>query len=415
MSKLLAELLGSPEPAFSLQLQELEKACGHPGADVRLTADVLQKAHQAVRSLGLDPADTTAKELYHALMLRVERDEKTLRKQLGISEKSSLQDLVPQTIKLFEQLKLPRGVWVLKNSVAKRLIHAHPPKHLMKQLGYRSLDSLLKREMPAAIIAAGLVCEDSTWRERFHMKYKQLKATDYEMRNVQLVLLNSKRWQQFFDKQPSLKRRLILPVPELGTLVILPMDATVLPGAGFALFLALAYHINKLRSLSAQVKLQQVKPQFGSKALAIWNGQNLPLALVANQPIHFDVLQRYVASVSPSLYPELLDPYMQLEDLEQISPETLLVSVDPSFSFWQGISASGSNSSDGPVSLHALDAAASFCNKLAFEKRSLGYMREALEQELLFRYVRTPRVLEDVLKRIETDTIPTTSMLGVFA
>jgi hypothetical protein len=37
-------------------------------------------------------------------------------------------------------------VYSLKRNVAKELLRSHPPRRLMKQLSFRSVDSMLKRE-----------------------------------------------------------------------------------------------------------------------------------------------------------------------------------------------------------------------------------------------------------------------------
>lgn len=66
MSKHLADLLSNDHPLFSKNLADLEKAAGD-GVDTRLIADINQKAHTVMRELGVDTADTTARELYHAL------------------------------------------------------------------------------------------------------------------------------------------------------------------------------------------------------------------------------------------------------------------------------------------------------------------------------------------------------------
>ncbi len=402
MSRLIAELLGAPEPAFSLALRKLEQVSGRPSADVRLTADVLQKAHSAMRKLGLDPADTTARELYQALMLKVEQDEKRLRKHLGTTEKTSLDELVPTVIKSLDQLQLPRSAWVLKPSVAKRLLQSVPPKTFMKQLGYRSIDSLLKREAIAAVFMGALISEGSSWRERFYTKYRQLSAADCETTDVSVIMLTTKRWQQFFDRHVAFKRRLILPVPELGALVVLPMEATVLPGAALALLLSLVYHINNVRSLSAHVKLQQVKPHFGVRALEIWRGRAKPVAYAAEQPLYWGVVHQHFAHKPVHQYPSSFDPHVQPDDLHHHLPEEVLVAIDPELSFWQAANRCGFSHQGQPVSLHALDAAVNYCNHLDFENRSLSYLQEAMGQELLLRYMREPRLGEDITQQLET-------------
>lgn len=67
MAKNLQVLLGAREPLFSRSLAELEVATGHGAIDVRLIADITHTAHQIMRELQLDPADTTGRELYLAL------------------------------------------------------------------------------------------------------------------------------------------------------------------------------------------------------------------------------------------------------------------------------------------------------------------------------------------------------------
>jgi len=63
----LKDLLANNHPLFTANLQLLERATGGAGIDTRLIADITHKAHAAMRTLGLDPADTTTNELYQAL------------------------------------------------------------------------------------------------------------------------------------------------------------------------------------------------------------------------------------------------------------------------------------------------------------------------------------------------------------
>ena len=73
MSHTLASLLGNNHPRFLLTLEDFERASGQSGIDVRLVAEITETAHKAMRSLGLDPADTSAKELYQALLASVKQ------------------------------------------------------------------------------------------------------------------------------------------------------------------------------------------------------------------------------------------------------------------------------------------------------------------------------------------------------
>jgi ribokinase len=76
MSHALQKLLKRDDSLFVQTLARLEKTVGHEGIDSRLVADCLEAAHHIMRSLGLDPAITTAEELYAALRAHITNDER---------------------------------------------------------------------------------------------------------------------------------------------------------------------------------------------------------------------------------------------------------------------------------------------------------------------------------------------------
>lgn len=67
MSGFIEKVLGTNSPLTAIGLIDLEKTVGGAGIDTRLIADMLELSHKAMRALKLDPADTTARELYNAL------------------------------------------------------------------------------------------------------------------------------------------------------------------------------------------------------------------------------------------------------------------------------------------------------------------------------------------------------------
>jgi len=73
MTHFLQSILSTKDndPLFSTGLVQLEKTSGNGGIDTRLIADILEKAHVVMRQLGLDTNDTTARELYQALIASV--------------------------------------------------------------------------------------------------------------------------------------------------------------------------------------------------------------------------------------------------------------------------------------------------------------------------------------------------------
>ncbi len=72
MTRILSELLGNDHPLFARTISDFESASGNSGIDTRLIADVTETAHQIMRAIGLDPADTAGAELYLALNAAVQ-------------------------------------------------------------------------------------------------------------------------------------------------------------------------------------------------------------------------------------------------------------------------------------------------------------------------------------------------------
>ncbi len=78
MTNFLASILATDHPLFTRTISEFERASGGAGVDTRLIADITERAHAVMRAMGIDPADTAAEELYHALNAVVEQGDLAL-------------------------------------------------------------------------------------------------------------------------------------------------------------------------------------------------------------------------------------------------------------------------------------------------------------------------------------------------
>lgn len=72
---MLQRLLEDDNPVLFHTLEKLEKVVGGDSVDVRLIADITHKAHEVLRALKLDTADSTAHEVYNALRSYVVKNE----------------------------------------------------------------------------------------------------------------------------------------------------------------------------------------------------------------------------------------------------------------------------------------------------------------------------------------------------
>src|SRR5690554_3454711 len=117
MAKFLRDLLDAEEPIFTESLRQLEHASGRTAADTKLIGDIVSKAHENLRQMGLNPAVATGEEVFHGLEARLEQDIKRLVRIIGADEARSedVQYLVPFMVDAANKATFNRRVFVLKH------------------------------------------------------------------------------------------------------------------------------------------------------------------------------------------------------------------------------------------------------------------------------------------------------------
>ena len=292
MSRFISQLLGATEPMFTIAVQQLEQASGKPGVDVRLTAEIIGQIHQKTADLRLDPKDTTGKELYAALLHRFKRDDEHLAKQIGGHNATDVQDLLPKMKAAAEEVKIAKKCWVLKKSVAKEFLRKTPPPNIMKKLGYRSIDSMLKNENIFEIYGALRFAESADWLNAFDAQYTDIKPSDFEERDIEIVPMPADRWADIAEPFVHKKRHNITHVKELGIILMLPIKTTEMPGITMTVMPLLFHYINEIRLYSSFFKLQQVKPNFAEIVINTLIADPGDAAVMVNDA-DFQVWQQY--------------------------------------------------------------------------------------------------------------------------
>ena len=191
MSKVISEMLGQPEREVKKLINKLEHKNGYPSHDVRLLAENIQVVRAKIAELNLDPDDTTAAELYHALLIKFQEDSRKFDEHFGVSHSGYDQKMRKAADIVSKNVEMPDR-WLLKPSSAKKLLNQHPPKRLMKQLNYRSVESMLKREDPAKIYLVGSVVESPVWNKAHAKLISSLDSTAFERRPLKIVAVSHK-------------------------------------------------------------------------------------------------------------------------------------------------------------------------------------------------------------------------------
>jgi hypothetical protein len=389
---------------FRLGLRHLEKANGHPNTDIRFSTEVLQTSRAKLHDLGLDGHDTTAEELYHALQARIKADDARLERKLrtlAATHVSAEADVNDGLIRAIRDVANEAPAYGLKSSVLKTLLRKQPPKKALKQLGYRSLDSMLKHESAVQILAAAWLTEATAWRQRFMEQYKRLTPSDFETRQVIIEQPQADRWQAITAKALEDTRHTVLSFKELGALIVLPIPAHA-PSGSVTATISLAFHeLNEIRAGSTFLKLCQVRPDFGIIVQTVALSQPQLSAHELDQSVPWHIIQRFYARMQHLFREELFEPHIDLSDMHWHSVEQLLARIEPSFEFWESTSYLGFLHAGQSVSMNLVDAALNYCNDLPFEHRLRQQFQQSLWHELLMRYLQPHTVEQTVLAQLQ--------------
>lgn len=400
MSRLLSELLAAEEPLFGMAIKQMEQVSGDTSVDVRLTAEIVGKVHMKMRSLGLDPSDTSGPELYHALFNLVRQHDDFIAKRIGISDNQDVKEVISRVSELVLALDIPTTAWVLKPSVAKRLLKKTPPKRVMKRLGYRSIDSMIKRESVHELFAAMRFIESKKWLDDFIAGYEKLTPSDFETRQIQIVQMSTDKWGDSAMHFVQQNRHNITHLKEVGAVAILPLPIERISGITLITLTLLLHYINEIRVYSSFFKSQQMKADFARTIVSTLVHDPGKHAKVGNQQIHWRVVHRHFGSVHTTT-PDIFQPHIETEDLLWRKTEEVLYRLEPALHFWYDIEYAGVLFGDRPVSFNLMDMVVSYVNNAAYGNQSVQHMRDSIWNEIYLRYVREQAVEKQVLKQLQ--------------
>lgn len=406
MTKLLSDLLGARGPGFRQALMQLERASGLPSADIRLSTDILHSTREFIRNIGLDPHDTHAEELYAVLQQRLRHDEQALLTALGVSAQLSNQEVLSKVQKKTTQMLKGTEVFAMKHTIMKRLIKANPPRQAMKALGYRSVDSLIKHEHPALILAAAYISEEPSWHQKRKELYASLSSVDFEVISLRVLHPANARWSAFAIKHMSSMRHNTMAFTELGTVVMLPVSQTEhIKGLSIISMILVFRAANDIRAASSCLKLQQVRPDFGMTVAAVAGDGAFVAARLAGQPITWRLIHRYFSEIAT--YPaHLFEPHVQQDDLQWHHPEKMLAALVPSFTFWEQSHFLALVHQGKIVSLNVLDVALNYCNQIACSSGIVQNVQESIRHELHMRYMQEEHVARVISEQIGVTMAP---------
>lgn len=412
MAKFLSDLLKAEEPLFSHALTQLERASGNSGADTRLIGDITKKAHQTMRALGLDSADTTGQEFYQALLSRIAKDNERVTKLVGASSSSNVAELVPLLIKAAQNVQFNRKVFVLKHEKAKEFLRTMPPKKLMEKLGYTTIDDLFNGEDFDELYTALRFSEGSEWLNAYNELFKTVTASDYEERNIRLLAMDHDKYVDLAEGFTKKKLHNVTHTKELGVIVVVPLREKESKGLTLKTLPLLLHYLNEVKLYSTFFKLKAKAPNFGEIVVSTLIADPGNASQIAGQYIHWRVIQRYFGKLTDESHKEDFEPHVHPEDLHWRRAEELLFAIDPEMAFWKDTDYVGLLFDSQPVSVNFVDVSLSYANDMAYNDRYFYHFRESLWNEIFIRYMGFANLRQQILKELDNNMIMPEQLKG---
>ena len=399
MAKFLRDLLNADEPAFSAMLKKLEQASGGFGADARLIGDITKKAHDAMRSLGLDPTDTTGIELYRALLARVEQDNARISGIIGIRNGDNIDNVVSLMVKSVSELGFDRSVFVLRRDKAKELLRLNPPLKLIENLGYPNIDELFAGEDFDELYAALRLAENSHWLKTYNALLRSVKPDDFEIRDLKIIAMNREKYAAITDSFVRKKLHNVAHSKEMGIIAVTPVDGSQSKGLVLKTLSQMLHYINEVTIYSSFFRLKAGGLGFGdivSQTLA--DDPDKAVQLAGNN-IHWRAIQRFYGKQCQDLQGAVSEPVYSL-DMNWHQIEDYICKIDPEMELWRGNEYAAVLFDGSPVSFNLADVSLNYATGVQYEKSHTRYFCDSLWNEIYARYMKHPGLERQILQQL---------------
>jgi len=350
----------------------------------------------------------TAKQIYDALISKIEADNDELFKVLD-SPSASISSDWQRVLEIAQNISDKQKGLFLKQEKAVELLKNQPPQKILQVLNYKSVDELLEKENIFEIFSALRFVEGSEWlNENFFKQYKNLKPGDFEKREIKVLAL-PERWVQIAQNFIKHKYHNISHLKELGIIYTIPLSLNI-SGETMRNFSLIFHYFNEVKFYSELFeKFAGDANSFAKNLISLLRGDAIDEHLPRPAPgkTQWLIIQRYLAKDDENDW-RLFEPHINPEAMHWERAEKMLVKAgevlnnfSADLAFWQNLNWIGDYFGteagiDVLVSFNLIDTAMS----LVKEKELIKYLyhhQEALWNKIFTEYFNEEKI-EEMMK-----------------
>ena len=339
----------------------------------------------------------TAKQIYDALISKIEADNDELFKVLD-SPSASISSDWQRVLEIAQNISDKTKGFFLKQEKAVELLRNQPPEKILQVLNYKNVDELLEKENIFEIFSALRFVEGNEWlNENFFKQYESLKPDDFEKREIEVLAL-PERWVQIAQNFIKHKYHNISHLKELGIIYIIPLSLNI-SGETMRNFSLIFHYFNEVKFYSELFeKFAGDANSFAKNLISLLRGDAIDEHLPRPAPgkTQWLIIQRYLAKDDENDW-RLFEPHINPEAMHWERAEKMLVKAgevlnnfSADLAFWQNLNWIGDYFGteagiDVLVSFNLIDTAMS----LVKEKELIKYLyhhQEALWNKIFSEY-----------------------------
>lgn len=286
------------------------------------------------------PRDAKAKEVYDALISKIESDNHLIASVFGNPslEQSAHCDKVLGVVKTVAATD--HGFFLKKEKAIEFLKH-EPPQNVMRYLGYSSVDEMLAREDLFEVMSALRFVEETNWLNNvFFKQYEALTPSDFEKREITVRVL-PERWNEVAESFVKKKWHNISHLKEMGVVFVIPVCLGI--SGELLRMINLVFHYLHEVSFYSDVflKIAEFPETFAANLISLLRGDVPDRHFPENHKTLWLVVQRYLAKDDendwrlfvPHVNPEAIHWKKAGEDLMRLGEALDGKTID--LSFWK--------------------------------------------------------------------------------
>lgn len=404
----IAKIFRTDKDTVRLLEEKLSASTGKKNVIEKIIEENETQIRSRLDFLGLG-RQINAKEIYDALISKIEADDNKLFKVLDSPLVTAPNDW-QRVLKIAQLIaNNPKGFF-LKKEKAIEFLKNQPPLKIIEALGYKSVNEMIQRENIFEIFSALRFVEGSEWLNKvFFKQYKNLKADDFEEREIEVLAL-PERWVEIAQNFIKYKHHNISHLKELGVIYVIPLSLEI-SGETLRNFSLILHYFNEIPFYSDIIKkFASDEKSFADNLISLLRGDVLDERLPITKKSQWLVIQRYLGKDDEHDW-RLFEPHINPEALHWEKAERMLVKAGESLdhfsadmSFWRDLNWVGDyfkteTGIDVLVSFNLVDTAMS----LVKEKELVKYLyhhQEALWNKIFIEYFGEEKMEETMKENI---------------